>query len=180
VALLGSAPARAESLRPRFQIAVGMGLSLDGPPNPAPDDPVPAYFFSAGLGAGLLGLELRSFANAGDKQQVVRISAELVAVVRPLAPALGDRPGYGFRVLRSLSFTAGPATEKVGLGVDATWRTGGVGGVHVDLPVGPSGSDKELRLRLGARRMVAESVTVTAIPIRDSELELYAQIAFVF
>lgn len=178
-ALFDGEPASAQSLRPRFQLAVGVGMSIDGPPNPDPNEPVPAYFFSAGLGAGLLGLELRSFANAGDKQQVVRVSGELVGVVRPLVRPFAEAPGYGWRVLRSFSVSLGPALEKVGLGVDSTWRRGVVGGVHLDLPVGPAG-DKELRVRLGARRLLADQVSVTAIPIRDTELELYAQAAFVF
>lgn len=181
MALVVVAPAHAQPApRPKFQIAVGMGASFDGPPNPEPGDPVPSYFFSAGLGAGLLGVELRSFANAGDKQEVVRVSGELVGLVRPLVPAARDRPGYGYRVLRSFSFTAGPALEKVGIGVDARWRRGGVLGAHVDVPIGPAGATKELRVRLGVRRMVATRAVVTEIAIGDSDVELYGQLAFVF
>jgi hypothetical protein len=164
--------------RPRFQVAVGMGASLDrNAPNPNPDRPIASFFFTGGLGAGLLGLDFRAFANGATKVQVTRLALELVGVVRPLAPIGGE--GYGFRVLRSLSADLGAALERVSLDVKSDWRRGLVLGGHGDLPIGPAGP-KELRLRLGARRMLGNRGTVASIEVADSALELYGQLAFVF
>jgi hypothetical protein len=181
--LLAAAPARAETEgRPRFEVAVGMGISIDrDAPNPEPDTPVPAYFFTAGLGDGLLGLQLRSFANAGDKRQVVRISGELLGVARPLVPVVGERRGYGYSVMRTLAVELGPAIERVGIDVEARWRAGAVVGAHFDLPVAPTGSaTQQLRVRLGVRRLFATSATIAGYPVEDTSLEAYGQLAFVF
>jgi hypothetical protein len=167
--------------RPKFQIAVGLGASIDrAAPNPHPDRPLTSFFFGAGLGAGLLGFDLRSFANGASKVQVTRLSLELVAVVRPLVLAMSDSEHYLARVARSASLDLGPAFERVSQAAAADWRQGVLLGAHVDLPVGTPGSAKELRLRLGGRRMIGTTASLSDTPIVDTTVELYGQLAFVF
>jgi hypothetical protein len=178
-----AAPRRAVAadlyLRPKFQVAVGLGASIDrNSPNPRPDQPLTAFFFTAGLGDGLWGFDLRSFANGATKVQVTRLSFELVGVLRPFASVDGD--DYGRRVLRLLAADAGLALERVSLEVDSDWRRGLVIGAHGDLPIGRAGVPKELRLRLGVRRMLGTHGSVTSIDVADSAVELYGQMAFVF
>jgi hypothetical protein len=166
--------------RPRFDVAVGVGASMDrGSANPHPDLPISAFFFSAGLGDGLFGFDLRSFANGATKVQVTRLSVDVVGVVRPLV-LLGDREGYLFRVARTASLDLGPAFERVAKDVKAAWRAGVLVGTHVDLPIGYADAAKELRVRLGLRRMFGTRTALTGIPVTDTALELYGQIAFVF
>jgi hypothetical protein len=181
VALEGAALAQPYGAvwRPRFQVAVGMGTSLDS--NLARDQTirVPSFFFSAGVGAGLLGLDLRSFANGASNVQISRLSVEVVGVVRPFV-LLQDGGGYGSRVLRTIGVHAGPAYERVSLGMSVEPRLGAALGLHVDFPIGAPNLGKELRIRVGARRMVGAEVDVDEVPVHDSKLELYAQLAFVF
>jgi hypothetical protein len=176
-------PARAQDVwheRPKVQVALGLGASIDGnSPNPHPDRPLPGFYFAVGIGDGLLGLELRSFANGATQQQLSRLSLELVGVVRPLARVA--REGYGYRVLRSLGADLGPGAERAAVSEDSAWRVGLVVGAHGDVPLGPADTGKELRLRLGVRRLVAGSGAVSStITVKDSTLEMYGQIAFVF
>jgi hypothetical protein len=177
-----AAPARAEDFwleRPKVQVAMGMGASIDhNAPNPHPGRPLTAFFFAVGIGDGLLGLELRSFANGATQMQLSRLSLELVGVVRPLAGVA--REGYGYRVLRTASADLGAGVERAAVSQDYDWRTGLVLGAHADLPIGPAGAPKELRLRLGARRFLAGAGAVSAIGVKDSVVELYGQLAFVF
>jgi hypothetical protein len=165
--------------RPRFQVAVGMGASLDpSSGNPHPDRPISSFFFAAGLGAGKFGFDLRSFANGAAKVQVTRLSVELVGVIRPLV--FLQRDDYLFRVARTASLDVGPSFERVSKDVTAAWRAGAMLGTHVDLPIGYADAAKELRVRLGLRRMFGTNTALTGIPVGDSALELYAQLAFVF
>ena len=53
-------------------------------------------------------------------------------------------------------------------------------GVHLDLPIGPADTGKELRFRLGLRRLIATEGTISGVPAKDTTLELYGQAAFVF
>jgi hypothetical protein len=180
VLLLLATPAQAADLlhRPKVHVAVGMGASIDrGAPNPHPDDPVTAFLFTLGIGDALLGLDLRSCANGATQVQVSRLSGELVGVLRPLT--LLDRPGYGFRVLRTASLDLGLGVERVSISLQSDWRVGLVVGTHVDLPLGPP-VGKELRLRLGVRRLIATQGDIAGVPARDTTLEAYAQAAFVF
>ena len=182
--LAGAAPARAAdflTVRPMFDVALGMGASIDrGAPNPHPDLPIPSFFFSGGLGAGMWGLELRSFANGASTQQINRVSLELLGVVRPFAPLGRGNDAYPWRVLRTLAVQLGPAAEHVSFSVYEDWRDGAALGGHCDLPIGPPGEAKELRVRLGVRRMLGSTGTITMMHVGDSALELYAQAAFVF
>ena len=169
------------TVRPRFQVAVGMGASIDrAPPNPTPGRPLPAFFFSAGLGDGFWGADVRSFGNGASQSQVSRLSLEIVAAVRPLVLVVGAREGYLFRVARSLSVTVGPAYEHVSQRFNADGRLGAVLGAHVDLPIGYATARKELRVRLGARRMFGAHGQLKELRVGDSTLELAAQLAFVF
>jgi hypothetical protein len=178
---LGS-PARADSPeRPKFQVALGLGASLDrNLPNPTPDRPISAFFFSAGLGAGVVGVDLRAFANGATTAQVTRLALELAVVLRPAEPWMRGRTGYVPRVLRAASLDIGPAVERVARGPISARRTGVMIGAHVDLPVAAEGLSKELRFRLGVRRLRASNATLGDIPVEDSTLELYGQLAFVF
>ena len=91
-----------------------------------------------------------------------------------------DRPGYGYRVLRTASVDLGAGVERVSISPESDWRAGLILGTHVDLPLGPMGASKELRLRLGVRRLVATNGTLSGVPAQDTTLELYGQAAFVF
>jgi hypothetical protein len=167
--------------RPRFQLAVGLGASVDrNAPNPTPDRPITAFFFTAGLGEGSLGLDLRAFANGATTNQVTRLALEAIAVLRPLERGMREVPGYGARVLRAASVDVGPALERVSRGPLAGRRFGFVLGTHLDLPIGIEGSPKEVRVRLGLRRLHAGHATLGDIDVHDSALEIYAQLAFVF
>jgi hypothetical protein len=178
--LLVATPARAADLlhRPKVHLAVGLGASFDrNPPNPTPDRPLTAFLFTLGVGDALLGLDLRSCATGASQRQLSRLSGELVGVVRP--GVLLDRPGYGYRVLRTASVDLGAAIERVSVSLDSDWRKGLVLGAHVDLPIGPP-TGKELRLRLGVRRLIATQGEIAGVPARDTTLEVYGQAAFVF
>jgi hypothetical protein len=165
--------------RPRLEVAVGMGGSIDrAAPNPHPERPVASFFFDAGLGAGLLGVNLRSFANGATKLQVTRLSFELLLATRPLVLLASDASYLG-RVARSAALELGPATERVSQDVEAAWRAGLVVGAHADLPIGPA-ARKELHVRLGARRMLGTVATVGGLRVADTTVELYVQLAFVF
>jgi len=178
--LLLASPVQAADLlhRPKVHVAVGLAASFDrNAPNPKPDDPITAFLFTLGVGDALLGLDLRSCANGATQMQLSRLSGELVGVLRPLA--ILDRSGYGYRVLRTVSVDLGAGMERVSLQLQSDWRAGLVLGAHFDVPLGPA-SSKELRLRLGVRRLVATEGTIAALPARDTTLEAYGQAAFVF
>lgn len=179
-ALVIAAPAVAAP-RPKFQVAVGMGASQDRTmPDPPPHTLMTAFFFSGGVwGDAPAGLDVRLFANAAPTARVNRIAGELVLAARPMAVALPDSNAYGARVLRTVSADVGPALERVNKGFDSARRLGLVLGAHVDLPIGPS-IEKELRLRLGFRRMLARTVTVGDLSVGDSEWELFAMVGVVF
>jgi hypothetical protein len=188
VLLLLAAPARAQSVddtadlyrRPRFSVAIGLGASVDHTAgNPHPDRPQPAFFFSAGLGDGLFGLDLRSFGNGATKVQVTRVSLEAVLALRPFA-LLPPREDYLTRVVHTVSLDVGPCLERVAKDVKSDWRSGAVVGAHVDLPLGYADAAKELRVRLGLRSMYGTTATLTGMPVTDSDVELYGQLAFVF
>jgi hypothetical protein len=82
--------------------------------------------------------------------------------------------------LHSISLAGGPGFERVSLALDAAARFGGAVGAHLDLPIGPPGANKEMRIRLGGRRMFAARAAVGELPVTDTKLELYGQLAFVF
>jgi hypothetical protein len=180
---LSASSARADETwpaRPKFQVALGLGASFRNDPNLHPDRPMSAFFFAAGLGDGAVGLDLRAFANGATFTQVTRLAVELVAVLRPMEPTMRGRSGYLVRVLRAASLDIGPSVERVSLGPASARRYGLMFGAHLDFPVAPEGVSKELRLRLGVRRLRAGETTLGDIPVNDSALELYGQLAFVF
>jgi hypothetical protein len=167
--------------RPKFQVALGLGASVDhNPPSQQADRTLTAFFFAAGLGDGTLAVDVRAFANGATAMQVTRLALELVAVLRPLEPTMRQRAGYGPRVLRTASIDIGPSVERVSLGPLSSRRLGVMGGLHVDLPVGEAGLSKEMRVRLGVRRLRAASTMLAETRVEDSTLELYGQLAFVF
>jgi hypothetical protein len=175
----GTARAQVAMWRPKFQVAVGMGASFDSNLARTETIRVPSFFFAAGLGAGLLGLEVRSFANGATNQQVSRLSLELVGVLRPLV-LFPERPEYLWRVLRTVAVDAGPAYERCALGMASEPRLGVSLGGHVDFPIGATGLTKEVRVRVGARRMVGATADLEALAVHDSTVELFGQLAFVF
>jgi hypothetical protein len=175
-----AAPAAAQPIaRPKFEVAIGMGTSFDGNAPNRPDNPITSFFFTAGLGDGLFGLDLRSFANGASNVQVTRISVEIAGLVRPFA-LLESVPGYGGRVLRALAIHAGPAYERVSLGMAAEPRFGAAVGADVDLPLGEAGLYKGVHVRIGVRRMLGEVVKLDDLAVHDSSAEVYGQLAFVF
>jgi hypothetical protein len=168
------------STRPRFQVAIGMGLSVDHAAT-HPDGGLPSFFFAAGLGDGVGGLELRSFANGATQQQVIRLDFELVGVLRPLALAFREPRHYTGRVLRTLALDVGPGTELATYNRRSAHRWGLSTGAHVDFPLGGTGVGKEVRLRAGVRRFFAGKVTFDdGRDVGDTLVEVYGQLAFVF
>jgi hypothetical protein len=171
---------RVVTSRPRFQVAIGLGLSVDRAAA-HPDGGLPAFFFSAGLGDGIAGLELRSFANGATQQQVIRLSFDLVGVLRPLALAFPAPSSYGARVLRSVGVGVGPGLEIATYNRRTDRRTGLVTGAQLDLPFGGPGGASEVRLRLGFRRFLGGKITFDqGHQVGDTVVEVYGQLAFVF
>jgi hypothetical protein len=166
--------------RPRFQIAVGLGESWDRAGDPRPGQPIPSFFVTGGFGDQFLGLDLHLFANGASGTQVTRLAIEATAVCRPLVHRWSDRTGYGYRIVRSFGIDAGPAIERVTKRAPSAERLGVVVGAHLDLPIGPVTQTKELRLRLGGRRMFGTEKTLGVLTVGDSQFELYTQMAVVF
>jgi hypothetical protein len=166
--------------RPKFHVAIGLGASIDrAAGNPHPERPISAFFFGAGLGDGLFGFDLRSFGNGATKVQVTRLSLEAVFVLRPFA-LLPRRDDYLARVLRTASLDVGPCLERVAKDVKSDWRSGPVLGTHLELPLGYGDASKELRVRVGLRSMYGTGTSLTGMPVSNSDVELYGQLAFVF
>jgi hypothetical protein len=168
--------ARADE-RPKFQVGIGLGASIE--PDASADDPLPAFFFVGGFGDGLLGVDLRVFANGATTSQVNRTAGEVVLAVRPLSPWMTSER-YDQRVLRTVAVTAGPAYERVARGRPSDERLGLVLGLHLDLPLVPAAVRRDLRARVGVRRLIATRATLGENTVEDSVLELYGMLALVF
>jgi hypothetical protein len=178
--------------RPRFDVAIGIGRTYNDQPryDQPPLDPADlqqgrrtllAYVFMATLGAdGVFGLSLRSFSNEPAFGEAARLSAELVLVGRPLAWWQREDTRWAPRVVRSFALTAGPALEQITFAMRGDWRRGVALGAHLDVPVTPGDRRSELRLRLGARRLLGPDRSFPMRTFGDTSGELWGALTLVF
>lgn len=181
----------APSERPRFEVAIGMGISVD---NPGLSDgrtvKVPSFQVQAGVDEGPLGFELRLFSSSADgryrqangagEMAVNRVAVDLMIAWRPLNSVRAADSGSIPRLVRSLTAEVGPAFENVISSQTTATRRGFVFGAHLDFPLTPATDGSELRIRLSARRLLAGRATVGATPVSDSRGEVIGALAFVF
>jgi hypothetical protein len=178
--------------RPVFDVAVGMGVSFD---NVGLSDhrtvAVPSFQVLAGAGEGLLGFEARLFSSAADGRYhqmangvndmaVDRLGVDAMLALRPLYPRHAEDHAWLGRTLRALTLEVGFGGESDSLSQKSGRRYGLVVGGHVDVPLTPATDPSELRLRLIARRLVADTRTVGTTPVSDTRGELFGALAFVF
>jgi hypothetical protein len=176
--------------RPRFSLAIGMGLTLDRAGFvPARTEAVPSFLAVGGAGDGLLGAEVGAYASSASGRfgtndtPIDRVALDAAAVVRPGA---WWRPGDKRRFARTVrSF----ATE-LGLGVERQGHTGGSGarigvhtGAHIEVPLTPASygtSDSAVVVRLGVRRLFGlYRPEVGGVAVGDTT-DLYAAIGMSF
>jgi hypothetical protein len=195
-ACAAAAPARAQvdgPPRPRMELAVGVGASLDdGGFDQAQGAAVPSFFVMGGFGGGTVGVDLGVFASsaAGRYHEpsvlpVDRLGVQGILVVRPLAELWPADWRYGMRVVRLMAVDVGLGVERASRFVRASEtvnRIGSLIGLHFDLPLTPLGSSRELRLRLALRRFYGASrVTFPdGEPVINTRGEIFAALAAVF
>jgi hypothetical protein len=179
--------------RPRLSGAVGMGSSFDSVGFSGGTEAVPTFVGVLGIGDGLLGLDLGTFATSATRAQrqadspVDRVAVDLYGVVRPGALHRRDDRSFEMRVLHSLA-------AELGLGLERAGRSNISGtrflihlGATVDVPLTPASEATELRLRLGVRRNVGlytpklyGNTTSDVTDVVDTAAEVYAALAVVF
>jgi hypothetical protein len=181
--------------RPRIELAVGMGASVDGGgPTKAPAVAVPSFFVMGGFGSGTLGFDLTVFANSANGRYrepdfipVDRLGLQGIVVVRLAAEARPDDQRYRMRVARTLAIDLGVGVERASRLArvpETVNRLGTLIGLHADIPLTPSTSANasELRLRLAVRRFFGASQV--AFPdgevVSNTSGELFAALAAVF
>ena len=197
LASVGSSPSRAVAdpappSRPRLELAVGMGASLDDAGlGPSGVQPIPAFFVMGGFGDGPIGVDLGLFANSATGRfrapdvPVDRIAVDAMVVLRPGAHLPADGARYDRRVVRTAAIDIGPAFERasrIARGPESVNRFGVRVGGHVDLPLTAAAAISELRLRLGVRRFVGSSTRTFpgGDPAPDTRGEVFAALAAVF
>jgi len=180
----------AQLARPRFEIAIGMGVSVDSPGlSDRRTVKVPSFQVQAGIGEGQLGFELRLFSSSADgryrlannasEMAVNRLAVDVMLAWRPLRHAYAGDPGRVGRMLASLTVDAGLSAEKVISSQNAVTRRGLVVGAHLDFPLTPVTDASELRVRLIARRLIADQVLVGSIDVSDSSGEAFIALALI-
>jgi hypothetical protein len=179
--------------RPRFSVAVAMGVTYDS--TGLPDaHAIPAFFATGGAGDGLLGVDFQVFGSnasgrftATGENAVDRVAFDGFGVFRPAGRFRLDDRRYRMRVLRGLG-------AELGLGLEREQRHDGSGsrftihtGARVDLPLTRPTDASEVRLRLAVRRdfglftpQVFSSASGDVTPIGDTLVELYGGLVFVF
>jgi hypothetical protein len=187
------AASRGPIARPRLSGAVGMGSSFDSVGFSGGTEAVPTFVGVLGIGDGLLGLDLGTFATSATRAQrqadspVDRVAVDLYGVVRPGALHRRDDRSFEMRVLHSLA-------AELGLGLERAGRSNISGtrflihlGATVDVPLTPASEATELRLRLGVRRNVGlytpklyGNTTSDVTDVVDTAAEVYAALAVVF
>jgi hypothetical protein len=175
--------------RPRLTIAIGMGATFESTGLvPARTEPVPAFFATGGVGADWpVGVELGAYASSAsgrfmnEDQPLDRLALAAMGVVRPGAwPLALDDGRYGARCLRALGVELGLGIERDGTTVRAGSRWGLHTGARVELPLGPAGARKELRLRLGARRFQGFYTPQVGLVTVENAFDIYAALVSVF
>src|SRR5581483_10522423 len=159
--------------RPKLELAVGMGASIDDAGlTEAGLSAIPAFFAMGGFGDGAVGLDFGAFVNSANGRYrspntpVDRLAFDGMVVVRPGAsksPSL-PVPGYLRRVLGAAALDIGLGYERssrIARSAESVTRLGVRIGAHLDLPLSPApapgAGGGELRLRLAVRRMMAFS-----------------------
>jgi hypothetical protein len=175
--------------RPRFDVAVGMGMALETSGFASDrSEPVPAFQAMIGIGDGTLGLVTRLLAVGaagrfhGSNTPVDRLAVDVLLALRPFARSA---PGADWpsRLRRSVTFLVGPAVETVTGSARSDRRLGAVVGFHTDLPVvllhGQAG-EADLRIRIGVRRMFGQKAQVRDVVVQDTGGEVFGSIVVVF
>lgn len=191
-----SAPARAQSespARPRIEVAVGVGASLDdGGRKDSPGAVVPSFFVMGGFGGGLVGVDLGVFANSANGRYhdpsvmpVDRLGIHAIMVVRPLAELWPADWRYGMRIARTMAIDLGLGVERasrLARAAETVNRIGSLLGLHIDVPLTPRTTSRELRLRLAVRRFYGASRAAfpDGEPVIDTRGEVFAALAAVF
>jgi hypothetical protein len=178
--------------RPRIEIALGMGASIDDAGLRAAGlSAVPSFYATGGFGEGAFGVDLGLFANSATGRYrspnvpVDRLGFDAMLVVRPFADFFPGDGRYRMRVLRAVALDLGLSYERdsrLAPGPEEVDRFGSRVGVHIDVPLTPAEARSELRLRLTARRFVSASNVVFpgGDPAPDTHGELFAALAAVF
>ncbi len=185
--------------RPRFEVAIGMGVSRDrsglvGGRTVA----IPAFQVEVGVGDGLLGFEGRLFSNqaAGRYHEksvpttpgsvvlsdmaVDRQAIDVLLAFRPFASTGSRTTLWLNRVGRAVTFNLGVALETASVGPPSVTRVGPVLGLHFDLPLTSGRDAGDLRIRVGARRMFAGQGRAGTVTVSDTQLEAFGGLALVF
>ena len=178
--------------RPRFEVALGMGASLDDAGlRTSGASPVPAFFVMAGFGSGVVGIDLGLFTNSANGRfrapnvPVDRLGLDAMLVVRPGVRLARDDRRYGARVARAAAIDLGLGYERdsrITRGPEAVDRFGLRLGAHIDIPLTAASDTSELRLRLAVRRFVgaAKQSFPGGDPAPDTSGEVFAALAAVF
>ena len=187
------AASRGPIARPRLSGAVGMGSSFDSVGFSGGTEAVPTFVGVLGIGDGLLGLDLGTFATSATRAQrqsdspVDRVAVNLYGVVRPAALHRRDDRRFDMRVLHSLAAELGLGLERAGRSSISGTRFLIHVGATVDLPLSPASEATELRLRLGVQRNIGlytpklyGNTTSDVTDVVDTAVEVYAALAVVF
>lgn len=176
--------------RPRFDVAVGVGISRDGTGlSPARTASIPSFAAMLGLGDGLLGFGVGLLTTQalgrfrGQDQPVDRRSVEAIAMVRPFHPWFASNTSWAAGIPRSAVISVGAGYEQVSPGRITASRLGVRIGASMDLPLSSADRGKELRLRFAVRRflgLTSARFEGQQDDIRDSQLELLLGLAVVF
>jgi hypothetical protein len=175
-------PAKGATTRPRFCVAIGMGVSVDGSAPGARTVAVPAFEVMGGIGEGMVGFEARLFSSqASGRYQMIpdRLAVDALVALHLLAGHSED-PGWMRRVARGFTVNLGLSGENTSIGQKSVIRTGAVVGAHLDLPLTSPGESSELRLRIGVRRMFGGDGVAGTITVSDTGQEWLASLAAAF
>jgi hypothetical protein len=201
--LVGDAPpvgtsAQVRPNRPRFDVAVGMGMSFDS--TGLVDGrtvAVPAFQVSGGVGAQTVGFEARLFSTqasgryfrtvAGSDGVATkvdmaadRLALDVMVALRPFASKHPGDTRWFRRAQHSVTINLGLAGENVSVAQKSVKRVGAVAGIHVDVPLTPASLANELRFRLAVRRMFAGSSQAGPVQVGDSREDVFAALVAVF
>ena len=179
-----------EAPRPRFSLALGMGVSFDQSGlTPQRTARIPSFFAVGGFGDGFIGLDFAVFANNASGRYrapdvpVDRLAADALVAWRPACHGIDpEATAWGWRLLRTIALELGVGYERDGRGAGVDHRFGPRVGGRVELPLTRAGDPSQLRLRLGGRRFFGGTKVSGAadLPLKDSTLELYGALAVIF
>lgn len=174
------APRAMAAPRRTLHVTIGLGSSRDRAPTEEAAKQMPAVFSSVGVGQGLVGVELAGFGSVGRGTDVSRLGFDLVLVLRPLGLVAPPPDRFAGRLLRGFALTAGPSGELLERSRENAFRFGIALGAHAEVPLTPPDLGRELRLRLGGRRMLAKDVPLGEHTVGDSAFEAYAAAVVAF